>query len=86
MSLNQLFVMFSYQSYEIFKVFEQLAAMMLADRRKAAEEADETADLCERSVDSALDVRKILLRPDAKPPKKGCCGYFASPDTKAHVV
>ncbi|KAG8193474.1 hypothetical protein JTE90_023726 [Oedothorax gibbosus] len=71
---------------KVTEVFQDLAAMMLADRKKAQEEADETPNLYERSDDANLDVRKILLKTDSQKPKKSCCSYFASPDTKAHVV
>lgn len=69
----------------VTEVFNQLAAMMLADRKKA-QEPDESTRLCERSIDSAYDVRKVFLAPEQKTPKKSCCGYFESPETKAHVV
>ncbi|PRD28092.1 UNVERIFIED_CONTAM: hypothetical protein NCL1_33474 [Trichonephila clavipes] len=66
-------------------VFNQLAAMMLADRQKSRE-PDESTKLCERSIDSAYDVRKVFLSSEQKTPKKSCCSYFESPETKAHVV
>ncbi|CAL1281544.1 unnamed protein product [Larinioides sclopetarius] len=69
----------------VSEVFQELAAMMVADRKKA-QEPDESTKLCERSIDSAYDVRKVLLTSDRQTPKKSCCAYFESPDTKAHVV
>ncbi|GIX98044.1 ras-related protein Rab-13 [Caerostris extrusa] len=69
----------------VSEVFNDLAIMMLADRKKA-QEPDESTKLCERSIDSAYDVRKVYLTADPKPSKKSCCSYFESPDTKAHVI
>uniref|UniRef100_A0A2L2XXK6 Ras-related protein Rab-35 n=1 Tax=Parasteatoda tepidariorum TaxID=114398 RepID=A0A2L2XXK6_PARTP len=67
------------------EVFQRLTEMMLEDRKKAAAEPDENTRLF-RENDEELDVRKIYLNRENQRVKKGCCSYFESSDTKAHVI